>query len=78
MPPKLLPPLKFAAFKNHLSYLPHSGSVFPLLKEELAGYRLSTGALQFPIDEPQTSDQGADVNTGRFSDTGSDLDGWLA
>ena len=25
----------FAAFKNHLSYLPHSGSVFPQLKEEL-------------------------------------------
>ena len=29
----------FAAFKNHLSYLPHSGSVFPELGEELAGYR---------------------------------------
>src|ERR1700684_2098263 len=28
----------FAAFKNHLSYLPHSGSVFPQLKEELQGY----------------------------------------
>ena len=28
----------FAAFKNHLSYLPHSGSVFPELAEELAGY----------------------------------------
>jgi uncharacterized protein YdhG (YjbR/CyaY superfamily) len=40
----------FAAFKNHLSYLPHSGSVFPELKDELAGYTTSTGALQFPID----------------------------
>jgi uncharacterized protein YdhG (YjbR/CyaY superfamily) len=40
----------FAAFKNHLSYLPHSGSVFPELREELAGYKTSTGALQFPID----------------------------
>ena len=28
----------FAAFKGHLSYLPHSGSVFPELSEELAGY----------------------------------------
>ena len=42
----------FAAFKNHLSYLPHSGSVFPQLREELALYRTSTGALRFPIDEP--------------------------
>jgi uncharacterized protein YdhG (YjbR/CyaY superfamily) len=42
----------FAAFKNHLSYLPHSGSVFPQLKTELAGYSTSTGALRFNIDEP--------------------------
>jgi len=42
----------FAAFKNHLSYLPHSGSVLPELVKELAGYRTSKGALQFPIDEP--------------------------
>jgi uncharacterized protein YdhG (YjbR/CyaY superfamily) len=42
----------FAAFKNHLSYLPHSGSVFPQLPEEVASYRTSTGALQFPIDQP--------------------------
>ncbi len=42
----------FAAFKNHLSYLPHSGSVFPVLRDELASYKTSTGALQFPIDSP--------------------------
>jgi uncharacterized protein YdhG (YjbR/CyaY superfamily) len=42
----------FAAFKNHLSYLPHSGSVFPELAGELAHYKTSTGALQFPIDTP--------------------------
>lgn len=42
----------FAAFKNHLSYLPHSGSVIPVLKEEVAGYKTSRGALQFPIDSP--------------------------
>jgi len=42
----------FAAFKNHLSYLPHSGSVFPELAEELRAYQTSTGALRFPIDEP--------------------------
>src|SRR5208282_1513547 len=42
----------FAAFKNHLSYLPHSGSVFPLLRDELASYKTSTGALRFPVDPP--------------------------
>ena len=42
----------FAAFKNHLSYLPHSGSVFPELREELASYQTSSGALRFAIDTP--------------------------
>jgi uncharacterized protein YdhG (YjbR/CyaY superfamily) len=42
----------FAAFKNHLSYLPHSGSVFPELTDELKGYSASTGALRFSTDEP--------------------------
>jgi uncharacterized protein YdhG (YjbR/CyaY superfamily) len=44
----------FAAFKNHLSYLPHSGSVFPQLTEELARFQTSTGALRFPIETPLT------------------------
>ena len=42
----------FAAFKNHLSYLPHSGSVFPELQNELEGYVTSSGALRFAIDKP--------------------------
>jgi uncharacterized protein YdhG (YjbR/CyaY superfamily) len=42
----------FAAFTTHLSYLPHSGSVLSELKPELAGYRQTKGALQFPLDEP--------------------------
>jgi uncharacterized protein YdhG (YjbR/CyaY superfamily) len=42
----------FAAFKNHLSYLPHSGQVFPELAEELAGYEMSKGALRFHVDKP--------------------------
>ena len=42
----------FAAFKNHLSYLPHSGSVFPELGEDIASYKTSAGALQFPVDRP--------------------------
>jgi uncharacterized protein YdhG (YjbR/CyaY superfamily) len=42
----------FAAFKNHLSYLPHSGSVFPQLTQELTGYPTSPGALRFSTDQP--------------------------
>ncbi len=42
----------FAAFKNHLSYLPHSGSVFPEVGEAIARYKVSSGALQFPVDKP--------------------------
>jgi uncharacterized protein YdhG (YjbR/CyaY superfamily) len=42
----------FAAFKNHLSYLPHSGSVFPALADEVAPYQTSKGALRFPVDSP--------------------------
>ena len=42
----------FAAFKNHLSYLPHSGSVFPKLADEITQYKTSSGALQFPVDRP--------------------------
>ena len=46
----------FAAFKNHLSYLPHSGSVFAELRDDLAGYPTSSGALRFPIDKPLPED----------------------
>jgi uncharacterized protein YdhG (YjbR/CyaY superfamily) len=42
----------FAAFKNHLSYFPHSGSVLPELPEEVAGYGGSKGTLQFAVDTP--------------------------
>jgi len=33
----------FAAFKNHLSYLPHSGSVIPQLAKEKAPYTSNKG-----------------------------------
>ncbi len=42
----------FAAFKSHLSYLPHSGSVLDELRDDLAGYETSKGSLRFAIDEP--------------------------
>jgi uncharacterized protein YdhG (YjbR/CyaY superfamily) len=40
----------FAAFKNHLSYLPFSGSVLGQLADELDGYTMSKGSLHFPVD----------------------------
>jgi len=42
----------FAAFKKHLSYLPHSGSVIPKLGKELEGYTSTSGSLHFPVDQP--------------------------
>ena len=42
----------FAAFKNHLSYLPFSGSVLPALGAEIAEYGHTVSALHFPIDRP--------------------------
>ena len=42
----------FAAFKDHLSYLPFSGSVLGQLGDELDGYTMTKSALHFPIDRP--------------------------
>jgi uncharacterized protein YdhG (YjbR/CyaY superfamily) len=42
----------FAAFKQHLSYLPHSGSVLPALGDDVARYEQTKGSLHFPIDKP--------------------------
>jgi uncharacterized protein YdhG (YjbR/CyaY superfamily) len=42
----------FAAFQNHLSYLPFSGSVLPQLADELSGYTMTKSAPHFPIDTP--------------------------
>jgi uncharacterized protein YdhG (YjbR/CyaY superfamily) len=46
----------FAAFKNHLAYLPHSGEVLSGLGDRLSGYECTTGSLHFPIDEPLPDD----------------------
>jgi uncharacterized protein YdhG (YjbR/CyaY superfamily) len=42
----------FAAFKNHLAYLPHSGQVLAELGDAVAGYEQTRGSLHFAIDEP--------------------------
>jgi len=42
----------FAAFQDHLSYLPFSGSVLTQLADELTGYSMTKSALHFPIEQP--------------------------
>jgi uncharacterized protein YdhG (YjbR/CyaY superfamily) len=42
----------FAAFQDHLSYLPFSGSVLDQLADELEAYTMTKSALHFPIDRP--------------------------
>jgi uncharacterized protein YdhG (YjbR/CyaY superfamily) len=46
----------FAAFKNHLAYLPHSGQVLSGLADRLTGYECTKSSLHFPIDEPLPDD----------------------
>jgi uncharacterized protein YdhG (YjbR/CyaY superfamily) len=40
----------FAAFKDHLSYLPFSGSVLGQLADDLDGYTMTKSSLHFPVD----------------------------
>lgn len=44
----------FAAFKNHLSWIPYSGQVVPKLLDEIAPFSLghSQGVFKFAIDKP--------------------------
>lgn len=42
----------FAAFTNHLSYFPHSGTVLGELGDDVARYVTSKGTLQFAVDTP--------------------------
>jgi uncharacterized protein YdhG (YjbR/CyaY superfamily) len=42
----------YAAFKNHLSVLPFSGSFFDSFAEELGGYSRTKSSLHLPFDKP--------------------------
>jgi uncharacterized protein YdhG (YjbR/CyaY superfamily) len=42
----------FAAFKDHLSYLPFSGSILGQVADELKGYTMTKSSLHFPVDRP--------------------------
>ena len=62
----------FAAFKNHLSYLPHSGSVLAALQPDLAGYEHTKGSLHFPIDQPLPPSLVTKLITTRLAELGLD------
>jgi len=46
----------FAAFKNHLSYLPHSGAVLADVGDAVADYGGTPGSLHFAPDQPLPDD----------------------
>lgn len=41
----------FAGYKNHIGFYP-SGSPILFFKDDLAAYKTSKGAIQFPLDKP--------------------------
>jgi uncharacterized protein YdhG (YjbR/CyaY superfamily) len=41
----------FAAFKDHIGFFPTSSAIVAF-KEELSGYKISKGTIQFPLDKP--------------------------
>ena len=61
----------FAAFKNHLSYLPHSGSVLDQLGEALESYSSTKGSLHFPPDQPLSDELVATLIRLRLEQSGA-------
>ena len=60
----------FAAFKHHLSYLPHSGSVLATLADDVAAYETSKGSLRFPVDKPLPSQLVEKLGRARMREAG--------
>ena len=46
------PLVYYAAFKNHCSFFPASGTVVESFADELAGYDVAKGTIRFPIGKP--------------------------
>ncbi|WP_270888217.1 iron chaperone [Pedococcus sp. 5OH_020] len=63
----------FAAFRNHLSYLPHSGTVLHTLAEDLRQYVVTKGSLHFTADAPLTDDLVHRLVTTRMRELGLSL-----
>ena len=64
----------FAAFKNHLSYLPHSGSVIDKVPEAVAAYDGTKGSLHFPVDQPLPRDLVRELLKVRLDQAGVNAD----
>jgi uncharacterized protein YdhG (YjbR/CyaY superfamily) len=56
----------FAAFRKHLSYLPHSGSVLGTLSAEISGYAHTKSSLHFALDSPLPAPLVAKLVTARL------------
>jgi uncharacterized protein YdhG (YjbR/CyaY superfamily) len=63
----------FAAFRDHLSYLPFSGSVLSQLSDELDGYMMTKRALHFPVDRPLSKPLVKRLIAVRLAEAGSRL-----
>jgi uncharacterized protein YdhG (YjbR/CyaY superfamily) len=61
----------FAAFKDHLSYLPFSGSVLGRLGDELESYAMTKSSLHFPVDRPLPKALVQKLIRTRLADVGS-------
>ncbi len=60
----------FAAFKDHLSYLPFSGSVLGQLGDELRGYTMTKSSLHFAVDRPLPESVVRDLIAVRLAELG--------
>lgn len=43
--------ISFGSFKNHMSLFPGSGAI-EILEDELSGYKLARGTIQFTLEKP--------------------------
>lgn len=46
----------FAVWKKHIGFYPASGAVFEVFKDQLAGYKGTSGSVHFPLDKPMPLD----------------------
>jgi len=46
----------YAAFKNHMSFFPGGTAHNEALKDELQGYKIAKGTIQFTLDKPLPDD----------------------
>lgn len=58
----------FAAYKNHIGFYP-TASAIKAFQQEIAVYKNSKGAIQFPIDQPLPLDLIAKIVTFRVNES---------